>query len=47
VLESEKLYYKETEVARVTLPHLAGELARAAERLGDAKIKIHFAFFVS
>jgi len=44
VLDSEKLSYKETEVARVTLPHRAGELARAAERLGDAKININFAF---
>jgi len=40
VLDSEKLSYRETEVARVTLPHRAGELARAAERLGDAKINI-------
>src|SRR5256886_13720364 len=44
VLDSEKLSYRETEVARVTLPHRAGELARAAERLGDAKININFAF---
>jgi hypothetical protein len=44
VLDSERLSYKETDVARVTLPHRAGELARAAERLGDAKININFAF---
>jgi hypothetical protein len=44
VLDSERLSYKETEVARVALPHRAGELARAAERLGDAKININFAF---
>jgi len=31
-------------VARVALPHRVGELARAAERLGDAKININFAY---
>jgi hypothetical protein len=44
VLDSERLSYKETDVARVALPHRAGELARAAERLGEAKININFAF---
>src|SRR5258708_8633363 len=44
VLDSEQLSYKEVDVARVTLPHRVGELARAAERLGDAKININFAY---
>ena len=44
VLDSHKLSYKETEVARVLLPHRVGELARAAEKLGDAKINISFAY---
>lgn len=44
VLDSERLSYKEVDVARVALPHRTGELARAAERLGDAKININFAY---
>ena len=44
VLDAERLSYKETEVARVSLPHRVGELARAAERLGEAKININFAY---
>src|SRR5260370_3855597 len=44
VLDSQRLSYTETDVARVALPHRAGELARAAERLGDAKININFAY---
>jgi len=44
VLDAERLSYKETEVARVSLPHRLGELARAAERLGEAKININFAY---
>src|ERR1700737_4293646 len=44
VLDSERLSYTETDVARVALPHRAGELARATERLGEAKINIYFAY---
>ncbi len=44
VLDSERLTYTETDVARVALPHRVGELARAAERLGEAKININFAY---
>ncbi|HUC53348.1 MAG TPA: ACT domain-containing protein [Candidatus Cybelea sp.] len=44
VLDSERLSYKEVDVVRVVLPHRAGELARAAERLGEAKININFAY---
>jgi len=44
VLDAEKVSYTETDVARVSLPHRVGELARAAEKLGDAKININFAY---
>ncbi len=38
------IYYTETEVARVTLPHRSGELSRAASRLGEAHINIKYAY---
>ena len=44
VLDSEKLKYKETEVAQVKLPHRPGELARAASKLGDANVNINQAY---
>ena len=43
VLDNERAIYKETEVARVTLANRPGEMARVAQKLGDAGINInHF-----
>jgi len=36
--------YTEGEVAEVKLPHGPGALARAASKLGDANINIHYAY---
>ena len=44
VLDSERLSYTQGEVAQVKLPHRPGELARAASRLGEAKININYAY---
>lgn len=43
VLDNERATYTETEVAKVNLAHRPGELARVAQKLGDASINInHF-----
>src|SRR5262245_28827476 len=44
VLDSQSVSYTEAEVAQVSLPNRAGELARAASRLGDANININYAY---
>ena len=44
VLDTQKLKYKEAEVAQVRLPHRPGELARAASQLGEADININYAY---
>jgi len=44
VLNTQKLKYKEAEVAQVRLPHRPGELARAASQLGEAEININYAY---
>jgi hypothetical protein len=44
-LDSERLSYTEADVAQVKLPHRPGELARAAQRLGEADININY-FYV-
>ncbi len=44
VLDAERLPCSEVEVAQVGLPHRAGELARAASRLGEAGININYAY---
>jgi hypothetical protein len=44
ILDSKGISYTEAEVAQVTLPHSPGELARAATKLGDANINIHYAY---
>jgi hypothetical protein len=36
--------YTEGEVAQVRIPHRPGELARAASKLGEANINIHYAY---
>ena len=44
VLDGEGITYTEGEVVQVQLPHGPGELARAASRLGDANINVHYAY---
>lgn len=44
VFEMEGIAYTEAEVAQVKLRHRPGELARAASRLGEANINIHYAY---
>jgi hypothetical protein len=41
VLDSERTSYTETDVAQVKLAHRPGELARVAQKLGDASININ------
>ena len=40
-LDSERVTYTETDVIKVSLAHRPGELARAAQKLGDASININ------
>jgi hypothetical protein len=44
ILDRDGLTYTEAEVAQVKLPHVPGELARAACKLGDADININYAY---
>jgi hypothetical protein len=44
ILDKEGISYTEGEIAQVKLPHEPGELARAASKLGDANINIHYAY---
>src|SRR6267143_6851570 len=44
ILDRQKTDYAETEVAKVTLTHRPGELARAAARLGEAGINIDYGY---
>ena len=44
ILDRQKSDYTETEVAKVTLSHRPGELARAAARLGEAGININYGY---
>jgi hypothetical protein len=44
VLDKEGISYTEAEVVLVKLPHAPGELARAACKLGDAKININYSY---
>ena len=44
ILDRQKTDYTETEVARVTLSHRPGELARVAARLGEAGIDIDYGY---
>jgi hypothetical protein len=45
VLDGEGISYTEGEVVQVQLPHRPGELARAASKLGDANINVHYAYY--
>jgi hypothetical protein len=44
VLDSEHTNYTETDVAQVKLTHRPGELARVAQKLGDASININYLY---
>jgi len=44
VLDKGRITYTEGEVVQVRLPHRPGELAGAAEKLGNANINIHYAY---
>ncbi len=44
VLDNERVTYTEAEVAQVKLAHRPGELARAAQRLGEASININYLY---
>ena len=44
ILDDQCLTYTEAEVAQVKLPNRLGELARAASRLGEAKINIDYGY---
>jgi hypothetical protein len=44
VLDNERVTYAETDVVKVNLAHRTGELARAAQKLGDASININYLY---
>jgi hypothetical protein len=44
MLDADRIYYTEAEVAQVALRHRSGELYRAASRLGEAHININYAY---
>ena len=44
VLDSQGLTFTEADVIQAKLAHRGGELARAASRLGEAKININYAY---
>jgi hypothetical protein len=44
MLDNDHIYYTETEVAQVTLPHRPGELSRAATLLGQSHININYGY---
>jgi hypothetical protein len=44
VLDAERMYYTETEVAQAKLANRPGELGVAAARLGEANININYAY---
>src|SRR5262249_37459896 len=44
ILDKEGMSYTEGEIVQAKLAHGPGELARAASKLGDANINIHYAY---
>ena len=44
ILDKEGISYTEGEIVQAKLPRGPGELARAASKLGDANINIHYAY---
>lgn len=44
ILDAQRSIYTEADVAQIALPHQPDELARAASRLGEAKININYSY---
>ena len=44
LLDANRIYYTEMDVAQVVLPHRPGELSSAASRLGESQININYAY---
>jgi hypothetical protein len=44
VLDSERMTYTQTDVVKLNLAHRPGELARVAQKLGDATININYLY---
>jgi hypothetical protein len=44
ILDKEGISYTECEIVQTKIPRGPGELARAASKLGDANINIHYAY---
>jgi hypothetical protein len=44
ILDREGITYSQTEVAQANLSNVPGELSRAAGKLGEANINIHYAY---
>jgi hypothetical protein len=44
LLDANRIYYTETEVAQAVLAHSSGELFRAASRLSEARVNINYAY---
>lgn len=44
VLDGERVTYTETDVVKINLAHRPGELARVAQKLGDASININYLY---
>ena len=44
VLDGERVTYTESDVVKVNLAHRPGELARVAQKLGDASININYLY---
>jgi hypothetical protein len=44
LLDADRIYYTETDVAQIVIPHSPGELSRAASRLGEVQININYAY---
>jgi len=44
LLDADRIYYTETDVAQIVIPHRPDELFRAASRLSEVQININYAY---
>jgi len=44
LLDADRIYYTETDVAQIVIPHRPDELSRAASRLSEVQININYAY---
>ena len=44
LLDADHIYYTETDVAQIVIPHRPDELSRAASRLSEVQININYAY---